>query len=86
MAEPASAMILSAIAGSIAGFLSRKGLDRIKHRIPAGFEMLFSNLYISGLGLLAGALTHYTLVPVAAWLLTFLGNGLSLMIAKGVIP
>jgi len=44
MTEPASAMILSAIAGSIAGFLSRKGLDRIKHRIPDGFELLFSNI------------------------------------------
>ncbi|MDR1548333.1 MAG: protein-N(pi)-phosphohistidine--sugar phosphotransferase [Hungatella sp.] len=86
MTEPASAMILSAIAGSAAGFLCRKGLDRIKHRIPAGFEMLFSNLYLSGLGLLAGALTHYLLIPVAAWLLIFLGNGLSLMIARGVIP
>ncbi|WP_349945937.1 protein-N(pi)-phosphohistidine--sugar phosphotransferase [Lacrimispora sp. BS-2] len=86
MTEPASAMILSAIAGSAAGYLCRKGLDRIKHRIPAGFEMLFINLYLSGLGLLAGALTHYLLIPVAAWLLTFLGNGLSLMIARGIIP
>ena len=86
MTEPASAMILSAIAGSIAGFLCRKGLDRIKHRIPAGFEMLFSNLYIAGLGLLAGAAAYFLLIPVAEWLLGFLGNGLSFMIEKGIIP
>lgn len=86
MTEPASAMILSAIAGSIAGFLCRKGLDRIKHRIPAGFEMLFSNLYLAGLGLLAGAAAYFLLIPVAEWLLGFLGNGLSFMIEKGIIP
>ncbi len=86
MTEPASAMILSAIAGSIAGFLCRKGLDRIKNRIPAGFEMLISNLYLAGLGLLAGAAAYFLLIPVAEWLLGFLGNGLSFMIEKGIIP
>ncbi|WP_367567821.1 protein-N(pi)-phosphohistidine--sugar phosphotransferase [Lacrimispora sp.] len=86
MTEPASAMILSAIAGSLAGFFCRKGLDRIKNRIPAGFEMLFTNLYLAGLGLLAGVFTYYLMIPLAAWLISFLGNGLSLMIKHGVIP
>ena len=86
MTEPASAMILSAISGGIAGFLCRKGLDRIKHRIPAGFEMLFSNLYLASLGLLAGGAAYVLLIPVAEWLLGFLGNGLSFMIDKGTIP
>ncbi len=86
MTEPASAMILSAIAGSLAGFFCRKGLDLIKNRIPAGFEMLFINLYLAGLGLLAGVFTYYLMIPVAAWLIGFLGNGLSLMIENGVIP
>lgn len=86
MTEPASAMILSAIAGSLAGFFCRKGLDRIKNRIPAGFEMLFTNLYLAGLGLLAGVFTYYLMIPVATWLISFLGNGLFLMIEQGVIP
>ena len=86
MTEPASAMILSAISGGIAGFLCRKGLDRIKHRIPAGFEMLFSNLYLASFGLLAGGAAYVLLIPVAEWLLGFLGNGLSFMIDKGTIP
>ncbi len=86
MTEPASAMILSAIAGSFAGFFCRKGLDRIKNWIPTGFEMLFTNLYLAGLGLLAGVFTYYLMIPVAAWLISFLGNGLFFMIENGVIP
>ena len=86
MTEPASAMILSALAGSIAGFLCRKGLDRIKDRIPAGFEMLVTNLYLAMLGLLAGALAYFLLIPVAEWMISLLGNGLSFMIEKGIIP
>lgn len=86
MTEPASAVILSAIAGSIAGFFCRKGLEKIKHWIPSGFEMLVSNFYLAGLGVLAGVLTHFFLTPAAAGLFGFLGNGLSFMIEKGVIP
>ncbi|MFT4104870.1 MAG: protein-N(pi)-phosphohistidine--sugar phosphotransferase [Lacrimispora sp.] len=86
MTEPASAMILSSVAGCIAGFLCRKGIDRVKSRIPAGFEMLFTNLYLAGLGLLAGVFTYFLLIPVAQWLMSFLGDGLWMMIDKGVIP
>ncbi len=86
MTEPVSAMILSVIAGSMAGYLCKKGLDRIKNWIPSGFEMLFSNLYLASLGLLAGGAAYVLLVPEAEWLLGFLGNGLSLMIDRGVIP
>ncbi|MDF2886178.1 MAG: Protein-N(pi)-phosphohistidine--sugar phosphotransferase [Lacrimispora sp.] len=86
MAEPASSMILSAIVGSIAGFLCKKGLDRIKNWIPSGFEMLFSNLYLASLGLLVGGAASVLLIPEAEWLLGFLGKGLSFMIDRGIIP
>ena len=86
MTEPASAMILSAISGGVAGFLCRKGLDRLKNWIPSGFEMLFSNLYLASLGLLAGGAAFVFMIPEAEWLLGFLGNVLSRMIDKGIIP
>lgn len=86
MAEPASAMILSVMVGSMAGFLCKRGLDRIKNWIPSGFEMLFSNLYLASLGLLAGGAAYVFVIPEAEWLLGFLGNGLSLMIDRGIIP
>lgn len=86
MTEPASAMILSVVAGGIAGFLCNKGLNRIKNWIPSGFEMLFSNLYLASLGLLAGGITYVLLIPEAEWLLGFLGNGLSLMIDRKLLP
>ncbi|MDW2800210.1 protein-N(pi)-phosphohistidine--sugar phosphotransferase [Clostridium boliviensis] len=86
MAEPVSAMILSVTAGGVAGFLCKKGLDRIKNWIPSGFEMLFSNLYLASLGLLAGGAAYVLLIPEAEWMLGFLGNGLSLMIDRGIIP
>ncbi|MBE5973128.1 protein-N(pi)-phosphohistidine--sugar phosphotransferase [Lacrimispora xylanisolvens] len=86
MAEPASSMILSVMVGSMAGFLCRKGLDRIKNWIPSGFEMLFSNLYLAFLGLLAGGAAYLLVIPEAEWLLGFLGNGLSFMIDRGIIP
>lgn len=86
MAEPVSAMILSVTAGGVAGFLCKKGLDRIKNWIPSGFEMLFSNLYLAFLGLLAGCAAYVLLIPEAEWMLEFLGNGLSLMIDRGIIP
>ena len=69
MTEPASAMILSAISGGVAGFLCRKGLDRLKNWIPSGFEMLFSNLYLASLGLLAGGAAFVFMIPEAEWLL-----------------
>ncbi|MGC6173358.1 protein-N(pi)-phosphohistidine--sugar phosphotransferase [Lacrimispora sp. 38-1] len=86
MAEPASAMILSVMVGSMAGFLCKRGLDRIKNWIPPGFEMLFCNLYLASLGLLAGGAAYVFVIPVAEWLLGFLGNGLSIMIDRGIIP
>ncbi len=86
MAEPVSAMILAVTAGGIAGFLCKKGLDRIKNWIPSGFEMLFSNLYIASLGLLAGGAAYILLIPKAEWLLGLLGNGLSFLINMGIIP
>jgi PTS system mannitol-specific IIC component len=86
MAEPASAMILSVMVSSMAGFLCRKGLDRIKNWIPSGFEMLFGNLYLASLGLLTGGAAYVFVIPQAEWLLGFLENGLSFMIDRGIIP
>lgn len=86
MTEPGSAMVLSAIAGSLAGFFCKKGMDWLKTKIPSGFEMLFSNLYLAGIGLISGVLTYFLLVPAAAWVIDGLSGGLSVLLAKGLIP
>lgn len=86
LAEPASGMILAAIAGGMAGFLCEKGMKKLSNRIPAGFEMLFRNLYLTVVGLLTGALVYLLLVPAAEGAAGFLSYGLSDILARGVLP
>lgn len=86
MTGSGSAVILSVLVGGAAGMFSRKGLEMIKTRIPAGFEMLFYNLYLTGIGILLGTVTYFFIVPATTWLMNCLNAGMTMMIAGGVLP
>lgn len=86
MTGSVSAVILSVLVGSVAGLLSHKGLEMIKTRIPSGFEMLFYNLYLTGIGISLGTVTYFFIVPATTWLINWLYAGITMMIAGGVLP
>lgn len=86
MTGTAAAFLASVLAGSCAGFLYHKGMNRLKDRIPPGFEMLAGNLYLVSTGLLSGLLAYCVLLPGAVWSEQLMSKGITLMMRAGLLP
>ncbi len=84
--ENSSAILLSVVAGAIAGIICRRGMDWFGKKIPAGFEMLFSNLYLTLSGVITGTMVFLLFIPVADLIIGICSRGLSGMMETGILP